>query len=155
MEANVTVKKDDIVMARAPMDNISYEYRNINIAMSCDTESGFELSIFNKSNNIMRYYNIMDGTPKLTSKENVMTGEELMLRDDIRDRVFELIRSLFTLEVKESMTFEELELDAVDITALADALLVEFDLEEVEFASVMEWQKIQDVVSYIDITLES
>ena len=81
--------------------------------------------------------------------------EGCMLRDDIRDRIFELIRSLFTLEVKESMSFEELELDAVDITALADALLLEFELEEIEFASMMEWQKIQDIVSYIDITLEN
>ena len=151
----VTFKNGDLVLGRAVIEDICYEHRNINISISCSTKDGFELSIFNKSSNIMRYYNIMDGTPKLTSKENVMTGDELMLRDDIRDSVFELIRSLFTLEVKESMTFEELELDAVDITALADALLVEFDLEEVEFASVMEWQKIQDVVSYIDITLES
>ena len=81
--------------------------------------------------------------------------EGCMLRDDIRDRIFELIRSLFTLEVKESMSFEELGLDAVDITALADALLLDFELEEIEFASVMEWQKIQDIVSYIDITLEN
>ena len=81
--------------------------------------------------------------------------EGCMLRDDIRDRVFELIRSLFTLEVKESMSFEELELDAVDITALADAILMEFELEEVEFANIMEWQKIQDIVNYVDITLEN
>ena len=81
--------------------------------------------------------------------------EGCMLRDDIRDRIFELIRSLFTLEVKESMSFEELELDAVDITALADALLLEFELEQIEFANIMEWQKIQDIVSYIDIALEN
>jgi acyl carrier protein len=81
--------------------------------------------------------------------------EGCMLRDDIRDRIFELIRSLFTLEVKESMTFRELDLDVVSITALTDAIIKEFDLEEIEFADMMEWQKIQDIVSYVDTSLEN
>ena len=72
-----------------------------------------------------------------------------MLRDDIRDRVFEIIKLLFaddSFEVQEHFNFIDLTMDAKDVTELSDALSREFELEDIPFAEVMEWQRIKDII---------
>ena len=77
-----------------------------------------------------------------------------MLRDDIKDKTLELLQIEFNWicsNINEEMTLQkDLTLDAVDITAFADTLLKEFELEEIPFSNVMEWVTISDIVSTIE-----
>jgi len=41
-------------------------------------------------------------------------------------------------------------MDAIDVSILADAIIKEFDLEDIDFSKIMEWQRVKDVVSYIE-----
>ena len=78
-----------------------------------------------------------------------------MLRDDIRDKIFEIIKMLFAdykFVVQEHLSFAELNMDAIDVTALVDAIMKEFDLEAIEFSNIMEWQRVADIINYIEDT---
>jgi len=158
MGNKVTVKKFDTVIGRTVMDDINYEHRNINISISCITNHGFELSIFDKSSNIMRYYNIMSGEPILTSKENTITGDEIMSRNDIKEKILKLLYAKYNhyyVTVSEDNNLQKtLNLDGVDITDFATTLEKEFELEEIEFSDIMEWQTIKDIINYIEDQLE-
>lgn len=80
-----------------------------------------------------------------------------MLRDDIKFKITELLEVNCTRlkEVQEDDDLQELELDAVDITAFADTLLIEFGLEQIEFSEIMKWQTVKDIVNYIEEALEN
>lgn len=80
-----------------------------------------------------------------------------MLRDDISLKVRELLETNHTwlTNLQEENTLEELELYATDMTAFADALLVEFNLEQVEFSAIMEWTTVKDIVDYMEDALEN
>jgi len=41
-------------------------------------------------------------------------------------------------------------MDAIDVSILADAIIKEFDLEDIDFSKIMEWQRVKDVVRYIE-----
>ena len=80
-----------------------------------------------------------------------------MLRDDIRDKVFDLITANFTCPrfiVQEHYNWIELNMDAIDVTALSDMLIIAFELEQIEFAKIMEWQTVADIVNYIEDNIQ-
>ena len=82
---------------------------------------------------------------------------EGVLRDDIRDRIFELIKSNFTslkFIVQEHYTWMDMEMNPDEVNALSEMLMIEFGLESIEFSRVMEWQRVSDVISYIEDALE-
>ena len=80
-----------------------------------------------------------------------------MLRDDISFKIRELLEANHTWlkEVQEEDNLQELDLDAVDITAFADTLLLEFELDQIEFSQIMEWPTVKDIVNYIEEALEN
>ena len=83
--------------------------------------------------------------------------EGTVLRDDIKDRVFDLITLNFTdpkFRVHEHFTWEKMTMDAEDVKTLAMMILVEFNLEEIPFAETMKWTTVKDIVSYIETALE-
>ncbi len=76
-----------------------------------------------------------------------------MLRDDIADRVFELIKLLFAddkFAMHESFTLVELDMDATDVQELKETIEIDFDLESIDFSRVMEWQKVKDIIDTVD-----
>ena len=81
-----------------------------------------------------------------------------VVRDDIRDRVIELLlREFVYLEPnfdEDSLLEKDLVLDAVEITGFAETLVEEFELEGIEFAEVMRWTMVKDIVNYIENALE-
>lgn len=82
--------------------------------------------------------------------------EQRMYRDDIKDRVIELLTAISWKEVKEESLLEkELELDTVDLAGFSETLLEEYDLEEIEFSALMEWTTVKDIVDYIEIALQN
>jgi len=92
-------------------------------------------------------------------REYALEEKTGMLRDDIVEKVLALLHTEFThldVTVNEHDELEStMDLDAVDITSFADTLLKEFDLEEIAFAKVMEWQTVKDMVDFIEDALES
>ena len=79
------------------------------------------------------------------------TGE--IMRDDIRDIIFGMIRLLFgddKMIIGENSSFKDLDMDAVDATELHDKIESEFIIRKIEFAEVMEWQKIKDVIDCVE-----
>ena len=80
-----------------------------------------------------------------------------MLRDDISFKTRQALEENYTWlkEVQEDDNLQELELDAVNITEFADTLLVEFELEQIEFAKIMEWSTVKDIVNHIEDALEN
>ena len=82
-----------------------------------------------------------------------------MLRDDIVYKITVLLHMEFMhiehAELHEKHNLQkDLNLDAVDITAFADALLKEFELEEIPFSNIMEWVTVADIVNTIEDSLE-
>jgi acyl carrier protein len=78
-----------------------------------------------------------------------------VFRDDIRDNLIELIHTDFIqIEAgvikEESILEKDLELDAVEITAFADTIANEFNMEEIAFSEIMKWETVKDVVDYIE-----
>ena len=79
------------------------------------------------------------------------TGE--IMRDDIRDRIFEMIKLLFgddKMIVGENSSFIDLEIDATDVSELHDKIESEFIIRKIEFSEAMEWQKIKDVIDCVE-----
>jgi len=164
---------NDIEIYGLEMDMVAYEAKDINISVLHSEEKSFTISIFDRSTDMMRYYDVKDGKLFLNTVENLDTDEIVtvdtevvkeasMLRDDIRDKVTELLIQDFTwLEGSNEGKVEEtdelqkrLSLDAVDITAFSDTLIREFDLGSIEFSKVMEWEIVEDIVDYIEDNLE-
>lgn len=80
-----------------------------------------------------------------------------MLREEIKTKICDLITANFTdptTLVMEESIWVNLNMNAVDVTELADMILVEFELEEVVFSKLMEWESVKDVVDYIEDSLE-
>jgi len=80
-----------------------------------------------------------------------------MLRDDIKDKVVEIIKADFaepSFVVQEHNTWVDLNLDAVDVVGLSEVLLKEFELEEIPFSRVMGWETVSDVIGTIEDYLE-
>ena len=80
-----------------------------------------------------------------------------MLRDDIVLKLTQLLEVEHTwlMDLKEEDTFRELDLTPPDITLFADTIAKEFELEEVNFAKMMEWSTVKDIVDYIEDNLEN
>lgn len=82
---------------------------------------------------------------------------EGMLRDDIRDIIFDFIKSEFTdprFIVQEQYRFADIEMSPDAVNALSEMLIDKFELHSIEFSRVMEWQKVSDVIDYIETALE-
>lgn len=93
-----------------------------------------------------------------------------MFRDDIKDRVIELMHERFSWlnddedDIEDGIsarihceyeTFEDLVLDRDMIREFADEVLpLNFELEHIDFARVMEWQRVKDIVDYLEDNLE-
>lgn len=87
-----------------------------------------------------------------------------MLRDDIKTKVIELLQQHFSWlnddedneegisnTVKsECESFDALGLSRDDIREFTEVLLENFELEHIEFSRVMEWQRIKDMVDYLE-----
>jgi len=77
-----------------------------------------------------------------------------MLRDDIKDKVIEIIETLFDITVEEKDSFRELDFDAIDITEISEALITVFEIDEIKFATVMEWEKVSDIIGTVEEKIE-
>lgn len=80
-----------------------------------------------------------------------------MLRDDIQDKVFDLITSNFTdprFIVQEQYSWVEMNMDTVDVAALSEMIIVVFELDGIEFSDIMKRQTLKDVITYIEEALE-
>jgi len=165
MANRVCVKNGDKILFNAIID-LSFEDKKTNIKLDYKEDEGFSLSIYNKSQKIMRYYDIINGELHCTSMEDVETGAEIleaevlerkqMFRDDIRDRIFDLITANFTdsrFIVQENYTWIEMNMDAVDVQSLSDMVEAEFEID-IEFSETMKWETASDVVTYIETALE-
>jgi len=150
---------DDEEIKQIDMNLVAYESSEENISISFTEKKGFALSILNRETSIMNYYNIVDGKPVLTSRENILTGDETMMRDDILYKITELLHVEFVHigwdNVDEGATLkEDLVLDSSDIKSFSNILIKEFDLNDIEFSNVMKWTTVEDVVDYIEDALE-
>ena len=90
-----------------------------------------------------------------------------MHRDDIKDKVIELLQEQFpwlnddednedgiSNTVKsEYESFDALGLSRDDVREFTEVLLENFELEHIEFSKVMEWQRIKDMVDYLEDSL--
>ena len=80
-----------------------------------------------------------------------------ILRDEIRSEVFEIIQLLFidsTFKVEETHSFSDLYMDAISVTALSEAVEARFELKGIDFIQITEWQRVSDVINYVDNALE-
>ncbi len=79
-----------------------------------------------------------------------------MLRDDIKDKVIELLKVEFihVEGVCERASFHSLSLESMDVMAFSETLVQEFNLEAISLSQVMQWQTVKDIVSYLDNTME-
>ncbi len=76
-----------------------------------------------------------------------------LYREWIKNKVFDLIKSNFAtpnFKPKEEYTFRDMDISPDEVNALSEMLIVEFELVDIEFSRVMEWQAIGDVVKYIE-----
>lgn len=84
-------------------------------------------------------------------------GEGIMLRDDIRDEVFDMIKADFVepkFIVQEQYNWIELNMDANDINTLTTLIEKEFDIPFISPDAVSKWNTVADMVNYIEDTLE-
>ena len=89
-------------------------------------------------------------------RDYALEDGETMLRDDIKDKVIELMKIDFNTleEVKESDYFRDIGLEAMDIVAFADVVVKNFGLEDIEFSNIMAWQTVKDIVNCVEDRLE-
>ena len=88
-----------------------------------------------------------------------------MLRDDIKDKVIELMHQHFpwlnddedtpigvSNRIKiECETFNELGINMSDIREFVeDVLLVEFELNDIDLAEVVKWRAIKNIVDFLE-----
>ena len=76
-----------------------------------------------------------------------------MLRDDIKDRIFELIKLHFAtgnFTVKEEYSFKDLYIDSTVLAALCEIIENDFEIEPIEFSRAMEWQRVKDIIDTVD-----
>ena len=91
-------------------------------------------------------------------KDTYLKEKEGMLRDDIVKVVILALHDSF-LHIKEEINENDrlqykLDLDAVDITGFAETLQERFEIEEIVFADIMEWQTVKDIINTINNQLE-
>jgi len=89
-------------------------------------------------------------------RKYVVEEKEGMLRDDIKDKVIDLmlIEFVSVKEVKESSYFTDLKLEAMDIVAFADIVIKSFGLDNIPFSNVMAWQTVKDIINQVEDVLE-
>jgi len=150
----VKIKYDDNVIFEG-LSHLSFEAEGTNIQVEHLKDKGFTISVYDKQRKIMHYYDVVDGKLKLSSKENVETGEEMLIRDDIRDRIIEEMQILFPwMDIPhEGDTLAHLKLDSQNMLSFCKILIKEFDLEDITFAKVMQWSTVKDIVDYIEDNL--
>lgn len=92
--------------------------------------------------------------------EYCLEEKEGMLRDDISDKVVELLFGNFAwLEsVKpewstEEKTFVQLQLDTFNVSFLCSILVEAFGLEPIDVSVMKSWTKVKDIVDYIEDNL--
>lgn len=155
--AKITVKHDDKQVGF--IEDTSYEVGDKNIAIHYYEDIGFQVSVLDRKTNIMNFYKDVDGKLVIESRENIMTGDELMLRDDIRDSLFELLKANFIWithvklyekhELKKDLTIIQ-----ADLNEFAGYIENQFDLEFISPDAVSKWTTIKDIVNYIENALE-
>lgn len=95
-----------------------------------------------------------DFVPDFGEKEE---GNMSMLRDDIRDKVFELLLMQFewiSPQVMETSTLKQIEIDSSDAAELSLTLEEEFDIEFISSDQILKWKTVKDIIDYIEDTLE-
>ena len=104
--------------------------------------------------NIQKEYE--DSFKKETAETKELKEKNRMLRDDIVKKLTQLLEAEHTwlINLEEENTLEELDLSPPDITLFADKMIIEFDIDEIDFAKIMEWTTVKDMVDYIEDILE-
>ena len=156
MSKTVKIKHDDQVVFE-DMSHLSFETEETNIQVEHSEVKGFCVSVYDRKKKTMCYYDVVDGQLKLSSKEDTSSGEEMLLRDDIKDKVFDLITTNFTdpkFVVQEHHTWIELNMDAVDVVELSTFVEFEFDIGFISPDGIQKWTTVKDIVNYIETALE-
>jgi len=83
------------------------------------------------------------------------TGDK-MLRDDIKDKLIELIQVEFsgTQFIEEKSELEVFEIDSLDRITLASEIENEFDIDFISPDHTSGWNTVKDIVSHIETALE-
>ena len=78
-----------------------------------------------------------------------------MLRDDIRDKIFELLYADFPFLEKfdESNDLEVIHLGQQELVDFSATLIKEFSLEDIEFSEIKEWEVVADIINTVDLQL--
>jgi acyl carrier protein len=82
-----------------------------------------------------------------------------MLRDDIRDKVIELLHGDFQwinkVVLKENtILLIDLDIDSLDIVEFSQTLEFEFDINFISPDDISKWITVKDIVDYIEQNLE-
>lgn len=111
-----------------------------------------------KINNLMNQLSVneLDDLFVHIKRQYAVEEKDSMLRDDIRDKVVELLQATFSwiTVVDEDTDYFSLALGSQEIVEFCVVLLENFELEHVELAKMMEWQTVKDIVDYIEDNLE-
>ena len=77
--------------------------------------------------------------------------EKKMLRDDILHKVEEIIHTEFWVTgVVEETTVQDMGLEQSSLLILEKPLIEAFELEDISQSTMMEWETVGDIVSYIE-----
>jgi len=73
------------------------------------------------------------------------------LRHDIKCKIMDMIQKEFPWVnyIKEDSDLSKMGLDSVNIVDFSETLIKEFGLEDIEFAKIMEWNTVEDIVSTV------
>lgn len=149
----IELRIDDKVTKNVDDINYSLQSDSTNIELSYHKDTGFNVSVLDRATNIMRFYEVVDGKLKLSDIENIITGEEIMIRDDIFEKIKIGLQSEFDWieePLVEDTTFKKLELDAVQITDFSIFMMDNFNIPEPDFRTIMEWSSVKDIVDFIE-----
>jgi len=157
---------NDVELTAVDLDTVAYESEGININLFHTAQKGFTLSVFDRAKNIMRFYEVKNGELSLKETQDVLTGEESVeaevlkgretLRDNIEDRVLELLRQAYYISIgvkpiTEDDDFEKFSLNHYDIEDfVASFIIEEYNLEMIEFSKIKEFTKPKHIVDYIE-----
>ena len=156
MNKSIKIKHDDQVVFEG-ISRLSFESEETNIEVDYSDSKGFRVSVYDIKKKIMHYYDVVDGQLKLSSKENTESGEEMLIRDDIKDKIFDLITANFTdpkFRVHEHFTWEQMSMEITCVQHLSDMAAITFEIE-IPFSEVMKWTTVKDIVNYIETALEN
>ena len=78
-----------------------------------------------------------------------------MLRDDIRDKIFELLHVDFPFleKFEEGDDLSVMHLGQQELVDFSETLLQEFELQDIDFAEIKEWETVADIINTVDLEL--